>query len=450
VRRLLVGLLIGAIGTVAVIISEPPAPPTPLAGRFIEPPGLSSPVDESIWYCPWAQSTGSRDSLLAVASLEAATASLTFPVAIPGEVPDEAVLEVSGPGAAGIQLSSVAQRGDSPSYIEFSAGPAAAAVVVEGDDVLAADACVAEGPDVWHFAGGSTMPGEHLVLRLFNPFLESARVTVTAISEFGVETIGDLRTVTVLPEEWVDIAFEAELPQREELVVSVETEEGTVVPAMAFGSEEDEDWWAGVGESLVWEFPVARSEDLSGEIMVANVGSEEVQFSVDVLTPDGTIFGVLNESLPAQSVMRVEPSVAGYDISGARLEANAPVVAALVSKTEAGVAVMPGVAETDNRWLVPGPRVLGSGGTSLWLLNSSEETISVTVSEITDIGLVGEQVVIEAGRPYEIQIESADAVAFVAESSALFSVAWVTSSDFGISLAAASPVSPETEAWAYE
>ncbi len=440
-RRLLVALLIGAVGTVVVVIPGPEPPPPPLAGRLIEPSGLSSPVDESIWYCPWAQSTGSRDSFLAVASLEAATASLTFPVAIPGEDSDEATLTMTGPGAAGLELSSVAQRGDSPSFIEFSAGPAAASVVVEGEEMLAADACVAEGFDVWHFAGGSTMPGEHLVLRLFNPFLESAKVTVTATSEFGVEAIGDLRSITVLPEEWVDIAFEEELPQRQELVISVETEEGTVVPAMAFGTEEDEDWWAGADESLVWEFPITRAEGLEGEIVVANVGSDEVEFSIDVLTPDGTIFDVLGESLGAYSVTRLDPSVAGYDVSGARLVASGPVVAGLVSQSEAGVAVMSGIAEPVNRWLVPGPRALGYGGTSLWLLNSSEETISATVSEITDSGLVGEQVIIEAGRPYEVEIESVDAVAFLVESSAPLSVAWVMSGASGLGLAPASPVS---------
>ncbi len=440
-RRLLLGLLIGAIGAAVLLAPKPPDLPAPLAGRYIEPPGLSSPVDRSIWYCPWAQSTATRDSFLAVASLEAATVSLTFPVAIPGEAPDEATVEVPGPGAAGIGLSSVAQRGDSPSFIEFSAGPAAAAVVVEGAEMVAADACVAEGPDVSHFLGGSTMPGEHLILRLFNPFLESAKVKLTIISELGEEAIGDLRSITVQPEEWVDIDLETELPQRLEIVVSVETEEGTIVPAMTFGTEDDEDWWAGVDESLAWEFPITRAEGLDGEIVIANVGAGEVEFSIDVLTLDGTIFDVLGDSLGPQSVMRIDPALEGYEVAGARLVASSPVVAGVVSSNESGVAVMPGIAQPTNRWLVPGPRTTANGKASLWLLNSSEETIAVTVSAITDDGLVGEQVLIEAGRPLEIEVASSDAAAYLVESSAPFSVAWSVRGGSGLGLAAASPIS---------
>ena len=153
-RRILIGVIVAAAVAGAVLLPRPDPAPEPLAGVVIEAPGLSSPAESSIWYCAWAQATGARDSYVAVASLEEASAAFTFPNTIPGEEPDTKTLETLGPGAAGFDLSVVARRGFAPSFVEFSDGPAAAAVIVSGEDVLAADACVSEGPGVWHFPGG--------------------------------------------------------------------------------------------------------------------------------------------------------------------------------------------------------------------------------------------------------------------------------------------------------
>ena len=122
--------------------------------------------------------------------------------------------------------------------------------------MLAADACVSQGPDVWYFPGGSTMPGEELTLRVFNPFPETAKVTVGAVSEIGVEALGDFRSWSINARSWRDIPFEQELNSRENLVVSVAVVEGLVVPAMSLRTEADDAWWSGSGLSEVWEFPV--------------------------------------------------------------------------------------------------------------------------------------------------------------------------------------------------
>ena len=177
------------------------------------------------------------------------------------------------------------------------------------------------------------------------------------------------------------------------------------------------------------------------KIVVTNDGCEQVDLRLDAITLEGTVYDVWGESLAPQAVIRVDPSIAGFAVAGARLDASGPVVASLVVADESRVAVMPGIPELDNLWLVP-----GSGGssvleTSLWLLNSSEETISVTVSALTDTGPVREIVNIEAGRPYEIEVEPTGAAGLLVESTAPFSVAWSVAGPSGLALAAASPIS---------
>ncbi len=77
-RRLLVLAAVGAIVAAAFLIPAPELAPEPLQGLVLEGPGLSSPEDASIWYCPWAQSDASRDSVFGVVSLAEATAAFTL------------------------------------------------------------------------------------------------------------------------------------------------------------------------------------------------------------------------------------------------------------------------------------------------------------------------------------------------------------------------------------
>ncbi|NIS33092.1 MAG: hypothetical protein GWO04_25430, partial [Actinobacteria bacterium] len=194
----------------------------------------------------------------------------------PGEEADTAELFTLSPGGAALNLSDIAQRGDSPSFVEFSNGPAAVSATIRGD-VVAADSCVSSGPDTWVFPGGSTLAGEELTLRLFNPFPETARVTVTAVSDIGIEALGELRLLSVGARSWRDVSFEELLRQRADLAVSVTIDDGLVVPAMVFRAGEDEDWWSGVGLSEVWEFPALGLANMESSIVVANPGPVAVE-----------------------------------------------------------------------------------------------------------------------------------------------------------------------------
>jgi hypothetical protein len=445
-RRWLVLMAVAAVGAVAFLVPAPAAPPEPLTGLIIEPPGLSSPEEAGIWYCPWAQSDAFRDTTFGVASLQDATAGFTFPVAIPGEPEDTATLAVTGRGAATLALSLVAQRGDSPGFVEFTAGPAAVSATVQGEAVLAADTCVSSGPATWHFPGGSTMPGEHLTLRIFNPFPDPAKVTVTAVSDIGLEALSDLENYPVGARSWRDVDFTTLLRQRQNLVVTVTAAEGVVVPAMAFGTEEDEAWWPGVGESTEWEFPVARVPGTAAYLVVHNPGLGPVEVAVDLFTPGGPILEAFTATVSPEAPARFDLSVYPGDPLAARVVASGPVAAAVVALGEGEVAVMPGAAEAAATWLLPGVQRLSLHATSLWLLNTaSEEAITATVSSLSSAGTSGQAVVVPPGVPVQVDVTVLGASGFLVEASSPLTVAWTIRGPSGLSFAAASPVADAPE-----
>jgi hypothetical protein len=439
-RKALLVLGVGVVAALAAVMPRPEDPPEPLADLVIADPDLSSPLEESIWYCAWAQAGTVRDSFLAIASLEEANASLTFPVAIPGEPADTASLVVGGPGAAGIDLSEVARRGDSPFFVEFDGGPVAVSTTVRGEDVLAADACVSSGPDVWYFPGGSTIENETLRLRVFNPFSETAKVTITAVSDIGVEALGEYRGISISPRKWRDIDFETELRQREALVISVVADEGLVIPVMRFGDGVDEDWWPGGGLSETWEFPIAALYGLAGEVVVSNPGPATVDVVVDVVMQDGARREAITATVPPDEPARLLITGTGDAPASARLVATGPVAAAVTARGDAGVAVVSGAPEAFRTWLVPGARSTGLERGALWLLNTSDEPVAATVSILTGGEVIGERLVVDPGTLFRYDIDEEDAIGYLVQAAEPITVAWSVVGPSGAAFASASPV----------
>lgn len=408
-RRWIVPLVLVAAVAGVLALPQPDPAPEPLAGLVIDRPGIESPEDAAIWYCPWAQSNAERDSFVAVASLAPADADFTFPVAIPGEPADTALVSTLGPGAGGIQLSEVAQRGDSPGFIEFSDGPAGAAVTVIGD-VVTADVCVARGPDEWFFAGGSTMTGEALTLRLFNPFPEVAKVTVSGFSEIGVEALGNLRSVSVNPRSWRDIPFEELLRQRQTLVLSIRADEGLVVPAMTFTAGSDEAWWGGTDLSETWEFPIVQTGGTSADLVIGNPGLSDVEVTVDLFSETESFPSAFTFTVPAESPLRIGLSEVGSEVLGARVVATAPITAAVVATGTAGTAVTTGVPVGSRTWLLPGLRDQGLDEGVLWLLNTSFDPIAATVGVLTGSDTINTQHTVAPGTVLRVPITEGDTV----------------------------------------
>ena len=425
-------IVVAAIAVAAMSLRPPDPIPQPLAGLVIDRPGIESPVDSSIWYCAWAQANADRDSFLAVATMSPAAAEFTFPVAIPGEPADTAATSTLGPGASGVVLSEIAERGDSPYFVEFDGGPSAAAVTVTGD-VVTTDQCVAQGPTEWFFFGGSTVTGETLRLRLFNPFPEVAKVTVSGFSEIGVEALGDLRSVSVNPRSWKDISFEELLRQRLTLVLSVRSEEGLVVPVMTSGhvTGGDEAWWGGTGLSASWELPVAQADGTLASIVVANPGLSDVEVTIDLYAQDAAFPTAFTFTVPAESPVRVSLGDVGVTVLAARVSATGPVAAGVVATGAAGTGATAGAPAPARAWLLPGLRSRGTDIGTLWLLNTSDEPVSVTVGMLTESEVFNSRQTVEPGRLMLVPA-SEEAIGYLVSASQPFSAGWTIQGTTGI------------------
>jgi hypothetical protein len=444
VSRLPTVVLIAAVAVAAIVLPAPDPEPEPLSGVVIDRPGIESPIDAAIWYCPWAQSTTIRDSLVSIMSIGPATAEMTFPVVFPGEAPDVTGSSMGGPGAATIVVSDVARRGDSPGFIEFAGGPSGASVTVTGD-VTAVDTCVARGGDEWFFVGGSTMTGDELRLRLFNPFPETARVSVSAFSEIGVEALGALASTTVNARSFVDVTFPEVLRQRQSLVVSVRLERGLVIPAMSFGRGDDEAWWSGTGLSTDWELPIVRLErEDAAHIVVANPGLASVSVEVELYGPSSSDRETHFLDVPAGAPGRIDLSDFASPVVGARISADAPVAAGVVTIGPSGTAVTAGSPQRARAWLLPGARSTDAHAASLWLLNTSEDAIIVTVSRITDEEVFNVNEVLEPGAVTRLPVIGSDGIGYLVRSADPFTAAWSLLGESGLGLSAGIMV-PEDE-----
>jgi hypothetical protein len=248
----------------------------------------------------------------------------------------------------------------------------------------------------------------------------------------------------VNPRSWRDVEFETILRNRQDLVVTVVADEGLVIPAMQFVSGEDEDWWPGVGLSTTWEFPIARMEGLeNAALVVTNPGLGAVEVTVDVFTGDAPLRGVISETLAAETPLRIDLSNLPGENLGALVTATGPIAAAVVATGDAGTAVMPGVPEAMERFLLPGLRdeILDEG--TLWLLNTGDEPVSITVSRLTTGGLVGEKVLLEPGSMTGVLAQGLRTAGYLVEASGTFSAAWSMMGPTGTAFAAPSPVPDE-------
>ncbi len=431
-RHLAIAVLaVAAIG--AGLLPAPDPVPEPLAGIVIDRPGIESPVGASIWYCAWAQANAERDSFLAVATVSPAAAEFTFPVATPGEPPDTAATATLGPGASGVILSEIAQRGDSPFFVEFDGGPSATAVTVTGD-VIATDQCVSQGPEEWFLVGGSTNTDELLSLRLFNPFPEVAKVTVSGFSEIGVEALGNLRSVSVNPRSWRDIPFEELLRQRQSLVLSVRVEEGLVVPVMTFRVGTDEAWWSGTGLSATWELPIAQAAGIDAAIVIANPSLSDVEVTIDLYGQETSMPAAFSFVVPAQSPLRVPLGDMDPEVLAARVSATAPVAVAVTGIGAAGTGVTAGIPTAARAWLLPGLRTRGEDVGTLWLLNTTDEPISVTVGVLTESAVFNSRHTIDPGRLLLLPVTEADALGYLVTAPAPFSAGWTIQGPSGIGI----------------
>ncbi len=449
-RRILAGIIVAAIGALALAQTEPVGVRPP---DFGAPPAetIGATGDPSAWYCPWVVSGALRDSAFNLASMTDVTATVTLPNANPTEEPGVSEVRLRGPGARSIDAGEIVRRGTSPGVVEFDDGPAVATTAMWSDEIITGDRCVASVPKEWTLVGGITAEGFTLELQLFNPFAESAKVTVEAITEFGRSPLAGFESIDVPGRSWVTTDLSRVIPFLDMATFTVTSESGIVIPSLVLNNESDEASWPGTGQSTIWDFPVTSVPGLEPTLVISNTGSVGATVAIDLFTPDGPIPDVDGRIVAPLEPLRIHLSDLAEPPFAVRVRSNAPIGALIQAAPEGtfprtdgippeeeavvdeaadedttdeettdtsegeeveepvvynGLAAMPGNTNALERWLVPGLGVVPGAQTSIWILNPSGEEATVTVSPLGVSAVRSEKIVIPAGQYVELPVPS--------------------------------------------
>ncbi len=452
-RRLLLFLAAGALVAAAITLPRPPAPESPSFTGAAAIEDIAG-AEGSVWYCPWMNAGAVRDAFIMIASETDVGAEITLPSPIPNETPDGMRLNLSGPGAAALEVASIVRRGDAPGFVELDDGPAAVGSVVTSDFLMTGDRCVAAVPKLWHLPGGTTQPDRVTTLRLFNPFPEAAKVTVAGTSEFGVVGLVGLTALDVAGRSWTDIDMNELVPFLDELSLTVSTAEGLIIPAMIVATDLDEAMWPGTGLSTSWEFPVVTQTGLSPTLVVSNPAEVEALIEVDVYTAEGSTIAARSAVVAPRTPLRIELGDLGGRFFAIGLRSNEPVAAVVVAEDLATdlaeeaaddeepvsqrIAGTVGAAAPAERWLVTGAGGLRTAVSTVWILNSSSELATVSVQPLGSATQPADKVQVEPGTVTRLVLpQGGSAAGFLLEAQVPISVAWSVEGGDGVAFLAA-------------
>lgn len=436
-RRILTLVLAVGLGLVAVSLVAPDAAPFPEFGTTVPPEPDGAVGDSSVWYCSLVDSGAVHDSSFELATAVDVDGLITLPSPIPNEDPDSLDFAVEGPGALSVDVAEIIRRGEAPGIVEFDDGPAATTAVVWADAVLTGDRCVVSVPKLWHLPGGTTADGFFLNLRLFNPFPESAKVTVTAVSEFGSEPLAGFEGLDVAGRSWVTFDLSRTIPFLDNVTFIVATEQGIVIPSLALADDFDEASWPGIGLATTWDFPATGPTALESSVALSNTGREDAIVAIDIFTVDGPLLDATTVTVPPAAPLRVVLSDLAAPPFGIRVRSDVPIAAMVQTRVPvpdedegeeippdegegtsgeeaSDVAQVPpvrglggtvGIVEPAVRWLVPGVSVIPDTLSSIWVMNATAQVATVT---LTPLGRV------VAGTPEKVLVAPGTVFEFVA------------------------------------
>ena len=461
-RRAAVVIVVGVLGMLAFTQTAPIDPRPPNFGTVPSDVGTAS-GDPSTWYCPWVAAGALRDSAFNLASTVDADASITLPNPNPTEEPDIREIQLRGPGARSMDAGAIVRRGASPGVVEFDDGPAVATTAMWSEELLTGDRCVVSVPKVWHLVGGITAEGFKLELQLFNPFAESAKVRVDAITEFGSSPLAGFENIDIAGRSWVTEDLSRVIPFLDNASFTVTAESGIVIPSLVLNNGTDEASWTGTGQSTTWDFPVTSVRGLVPTLVMSNTGSVGATVAIDLFTPDGPILDADGRIVSPLEPLRINLADLAEPPFAVRVRSSAPVTAIIQAGPEGtfpssdvvlpeddhgdaadeeiapedpagddtstettvaedetsdpadgeeveepviydGLAAMPGIAEPLARWLVPGLGIVPGADTSVWILNATGDDASVTLSPLGVSSAGPEKVLIPAGTYLEVPV----------------------------------------------
>ncbi len=471
-RKVILLAAAGAIAFVGLVQLGPPAAPVPDFGTTdtSEPDGAGA--RPSAWYCPWVEAGDVVDSTIVVSSEVDVEGVLTLLDPLSNAEPAVFPFDLVGPGGSAFDVGSIARRGESPAIVEISDGPAAVVAIETSDGFVSGDRCTVSVPKTWYLTGGSTKTGTYTKLRLFNPFADNAEVSIAAYSELSFDIIAEFSSIDVAGRGWMTIDMEPYLPFRDQLVFTVETTAGLVIPSLIRTDEGGEAMIPGGGSSETWEFPIVTPGELEPFISVMSAGEDEITVIVDIVTEAGTVMDAREVIVGATTPVLIPLADIAAPPFGVRLRASSPVAASVIAVVPTGEPeVLPGdepdegeettttiagetttsvppidevfirglagtvgAAAPSSQWIVPLDTFL-DGETKVWIMNSGDLAATVTLQPLAEDELPTFEVVVEPGSILGVLVDpGVGTFGFSLTSSVPISVGWDVVSARGVAL----------------
>jgi len=442
-NRILVILLVLAAAAITVALPQRVAPVTPTApdDTSIEAQEVASA--RSVARCPWVRGDGFLEGEVAVGAPEAEEA--TFTVAAAGSVVGTSMQSVAAFTA--VPFLDLANIGTGSVFVEVDNEPAAVVAVGEGEAAVASAGCRSGASKVWLLAGGSTLDGETLQLRLFNPYPQDARVEIRVVSENDVEPETSLESLSVAAQSTATFDLGSLLALRETLALRISDPEGLIVPALVQAGEvEDEEGnsrdvdiaaWTGVTAARRWEFPFAGVVGLDSSIAIFNDQTVPVSWSLDVVGEESSTSAAASGILEPLTVVRLPLAGLAAAPSGVVVTAEEPIGAFLTASGPTERAATSGLRSAQKKWLVPGVSAM-VGPSQVWVMNTGATPATVTFNSARN-GQLGQpdKILVPAGT-IRVFSSSDD---LVLESQEPVSVGWIRSTGSAAAFTVATPVS---------
>ena len=381
-----IGLAVAALLLAGAWVMGAPANPDPDVATSIAGDSEDAPSSSRFSHCAWAFADLDVDTAISIVSLAETSYRIAFPAA--GELTQEREGSVAAGAAAVVPLSDIRVQGDAPLIVEFDEGPAAVGLVAAGDTELAAALCPTNLSKVWSLPAGTTDEGVEYIVRLMNPFADAARVEVRATSELGSEALPGLASLSIPARSSRTVLVHEEIPGRATIALNIEQVEGSVVPMAELRTDTDIAVWSGIRESVTWEFPLTSVDGATVDLVLTNDALTEVPFTVDVFGEDGSVAEGPAATLPGPGTLRIPLAGITDDelAAGLRVNADAPIAAAIDIRSETALAITTGAATSSARWLIPGTNADPGARYRLWIMNSGLDQVTVTYRHLGPAG----------------------------------------------------------------
>ena len=197
------------------------------------------------------------------------------------------------------------------------------------------------------------------------------------------------------------------------------------------------------------------------ELMLANPGAAPVTVDIDVFTPDGPTPAAVSVEVEPDVPTRVPLGDLADGAFGIRVSAAGPISAVVVSEdlppepTEGEeappddgaddgseeepeveltrIAGTVGAREPAKRWLLPGAGSAPDARSSLWIMNTNPEVVTVTLQPVSAGALPTDKLQVEPGTITRVNVDEAlDIRAYIIDGTLPITAAWSAQADRGV------------------